>query len=179
MAIFPITEEVSIQEVVIVERGINFLYDFDMGNLVLKDGKFIELTGDAAVVFWIEKTLRTEHERATVYKNTGYGTKLEGLRGTVLPKEIARNILETNIREALLVHERIESINNFTVTQENDKVFIYFEIKLNLITEETEEIYSESSSKDGYTRLSTLAEIVEFLNIKVINSTTFSTTIEL
>ena len=177
MAIFPIVEEVSIQEDIIVERGINFLYDFNIGDLVLKDGKLIELTGDAAVVFWVEKTLRTEYERCMVYKNTGYGTKLEGLRGTVLPKEIARNILESNIKEALLQHERIKSIDNFTFSQENDKILISFEIKLNIITEDLEIIYN--SSENGYTRLSTLEEIVEFLNIRVINSNTFSTTIEL
>jgi len=177
MAIFPIVEEVAIQDDVIVERGINFLYDFIEGDLVLKDGKFIELTGDAAVVFWVEKTLRTEYERATVYQNTGYGTVLESLRGSVLPKEISKNILESNIKSALLKHERINSIDNFTVSQENDKVFISFEVKLNIIIEDLETTYS--SSEEGYTRLSTLAEIVAFLNIKIIDSTTFSTTIEL
>ena len=177
MAIFPITEEVTVQEDIIQDRGINFLYSFDMGDLVLKDGKFIELTGDAAVVFWVEKTLRSEHERSMVYKNTGYGTKLEGLRGTVLPKEIARNILESNIKSALLNHVRIKSIDNFIFSQENDKVLISFEIKLNAITEDSETV--DSSSEDGYTKLSTLAEIKEFLGIKLISYDTFSTTIVL
>jgi len=175
MAIFPITEEVAVQEDTIVDRGINFLYDFDLGDLVLKDGKFIELTGNAAVAFWVEKTLRTEYERAMVYKNTGYGTKLEGLRGTVLPKEIAKNMLENNIKDALFRHERIKSIDNFTVTQENSLVTINFEIKLNAITEDLEVI--ESGSEVGYTKLSTLEEIAEFLGIVLTSSTSYTTSL--
>jgi len=177
MAIFPITDEVTIDEVEIVERGINFLYDFIEGDLVLKDGKFIELTGDAAVVFWIEKTLRTEYERSRVYENTRYGTIIEDLRGTVLPKEISRNILENNIKDALLLHERINSISNFVFSQENEQVTLSFEIKLNPITEDLEVI--NGGSEDGYTKLSTLSEIKEFLGIKLINNDTFSTTIVL
>jgi len=175
MAIFPITEEVSIQTDVIVERGINFLYDFIEGDLVLKDGKFVELTGDAAVVFWIEKSLRTEYERSGVYENTGYGTIIESLRGTVLPKEISRNILENNIKDALLLHERINSIANFVFSQENEQVTISFEIKLNPVTQDLEVV--NGGSEEGYTKLSTLTEIKEFLGIKLINNDTFSTTI--
>jgi len=175
MAIFPITEDVVITKDIIVDRGINFLYDFIEGDLVLKDGKFIELTGDAAVVFWVEKALRTEYERAMVYKNTGYGTKLEGLRGTVLPKEIARNILENNIKDILLQNERIKSIDNFTFAQENDQIIINFEIELNVITDVVEVI--NSTSEVGYTKLSTLAEIQEFLGITLINNDTYSTTL--
>lgn len=177
MAIFPIVEEVNIQEDIIQDRGINFLYDFNIGDLVSKDGKFIKLTGDAAVAFWVEKTLRTEHERAMVYKNTGYGAKLEGLRGTVLPREIAKNIFESNIKDALLTHERIKSVDNFIFSQEYEQIVISFEIKLNALNEETESTYS--GSEEGFTKLSTLEEIKGFLGIKLINSDTYSTTINL
>lgn len=179
MAIFPIIDDVIIQNDIILDRGINFLYDFNLGDLVLKDGKFIELTGDAAVVFWIEKTLRTEYERATVYQNTGYGTTLEVLRGSVLPKEIARNMLESNIKNSLLTHERINSINNFTFQQENDKVTISFAVKLNAVTEDTESNYA--GSEQGYTRLDTLEDIKNFLGIKMVtnDSFAFSTTLSL
>ena len=176
MTIFPMVETVATVVETIKERGINFLFDFSLGDFVTKDGKFIELTGDAAVAFWVEKTLRTEYERAPVYWNTGYGTKLESLRGTVLPKTIAKNMFKSNVESALLKHERIKSIDNFTFTQENEQVTLSFGITLNAITEATEVI---SSSEDGYTRLSTLQEIANFLGITLTSNASYTTSLNL
>lgn len=170
MAIFPIVKE-EVITTQILNRGINFLFDFDFNDFVLKDGKFIELTGDAAVVFWIEKCLRTEYEIPPVYRYTGFGTKINSLIGKVLPEVVARNILESNIKESLLKHERIKEINNFTLNQVNDLIEIEFEIKLNPITPDID--YLAGNSKDGFTRISTLEEIKKFLGIKLITSDGF------
>lgn len=170
MAIFPIVEETTIQEDIIQDRGINFLFDFRINDFILKDGKFIELTGDAAVVFWIEKTLRTEYEKATVYNYTGYGTRLEEYRGKVLHIEIVKNIFETNIKSSLLKHERINSINNFNVVHEDEELEISFEITLNPLTEIITGIYG---SEEGFTRLNTLEDIKKFLGIKLLTNNSF------
>lgn len=170
MSIFPITQPVIVDNV-IRDRGINFLFDFDRNDFIIKDGKFIELTGDAAVVFWIEKCLRTEYEIPPVYRYTGFGTKINSLIGKVLPEAVARNILESNIKESLLKHERIKEINNFTLNQIDDLVEIEFEVKLNPITPDLD--YLAGSSKDGFTRISTLEEIKKFLGIKLITSNGF------
>lgn len=161
MAIFPIVDEDVIIEQPVFERGINFLYNFNENDFYLKDGKFIEVIGDAAVAFWIEKTLQTEWERATVYNNTEYGTKFDELRGNILPNEIAKNIFETNIKDSLLRHTRISSIDNFKFWHVDSNVYIEFEVKLNDITE----LLLSNTSEEGYTRISTLDDIKKFTGI--------------
>lgn len=155
---------------VILDRGTDFLFDFSKKDFVLKDGKLIEVTGDAAVVFWIEKTIRTEYERATVYQNTNYGTELDRFIGQQLPKEIARLQLEDSFKNSLLQHERINSITNFTFSQEREQVFISFEVELLPITILEDESYG---SEEGFTRLSTLEEIQKFLSIRLITADKF------
>lgn len=169
MAIFPAIQKADTIDLSVIERGINFLFDFDTNDFVVKDGKIIELVGNAAVVFWIEKTLRTEFEKAQVYKNTEYGTIIETNVGKSFPLEIAKNIFEENIKSSLLKHERISSISNFTLSQEADHVTIGFEVALNQVTEE--KYYYSSTS--GFTRISTLEEIKEFIGIKLITSDRF------
>lgn len=170
MAIFPVTTQEDIQDAVITDRGIDFLYDFRINDFILKDGKFIELTGDAAVVFWIEKCLRTEFEKSAVYKYTGFGTKLETYRGKVFPRQVASSLLETSIREALLKHERINAIENFEFNQVNEEVTISFEVDLNPLTQVTAGILF---SDEGFTKLNTLDDIKKFLGIKLITSNRF------
>lgn len=167
MAIFPLVETEAEVVEQIQDRGINFLFDFDVNDFVLKDGKFIELIGDAAVIFWIEKTLKTQFEKPAVYQNTGYGTKLKSLKGSVMPKEIAKSILETSIKTALLTHERIESIRNFTFEQINESVDVSFEVKLNPIARELD---GDGGSEYGYTRISSLEQIKDFIGIKLLTS---------
>ncbi len=163
MAIFPIVEEENIEEEIITDRGINFLYDFTLEDFILKDGRFVELVGDAAVVFWIEKVLRTQYEISEVYHLTEYGTDLESVRGKVLPFDIAKNILKTNIEESLYKHERIKEITNFNVTQENDNVYISFNVSLNPYEPNT-----DITSEEGFTRLTTIDEIKDFIDSAVL-----------
>lgn len=155
---------------IVIDRGIDFLFDFAKNDFVLKDGKLIQVVGDAAVTFWIEKTIRTEYQRATVYHNTNYGTELDRFIGQQLPKEIAKLQLEDTFKSALLQHERINSINNFTFSQEREQVFISFEVELLPITILEDESFG---SEEGFTRLSTLEEIKNFLSIRLITSERF------
>ncbi len=170
MAIYPVTNPVDLAQAEIIrDRGINFLFDFDKGDFVIKAGKFIELIGDAAVVFWIEKTLRTEYETSQVYRNTDYGTVLNSLRGRVLAQAVIKTMLETNIKNALLKHERIRSIDNFQAVQDLDEVEISFEVILNPI----EEIIDLDSSEEGFNRISTLEQIKDFIGIKLLTKNKF------
>lgn len=161
MAIFPISPEVTetFEEDAITERGINILYDFDREDFILKDGKFIEVVGNAGVAFWIEKTLRTEFESCEVYKNTEYGTKLKELQGNYLPRKVMENVIKDNIENSLLKHERIKSLDNFTVQKNNDEIFISFDVVLF----ELQSNIPSAGSEEGFTRISTLEEIKDFI----------------
>ena len=54
----------------------SYLFDFDRGDFVVRDGKLIECDGIDAIKVWIEKILRTEKGRYPIYDNTEYGCHL-------------------------------------------------------------------------------------------------------
>lgn len=170
MDIFPIMPEVGDYGSAI-DRGVNFLYDFNKGDFVIKDGRFIQLNGDAGVVFWIEKTLRTEYEISGVYAYTEYGTKLDELRGIILPKEVEKVALEGNVKEALLQHERISSVTLVEYKRESDYAKARFEIELLPLDDMEEEF--DYTSEQGFTRLTTLEEIKDFIGINVTGDNSF------
>lgn len=171
MSIFPVTQTgtvTAVAENVIKDRGTNFLFDFSTNQFVVKDGKLVEVVGDAAVVFWIEKTIRTDYERAAVYQNTGYGFGIDKYVGQVLPKAIATLQLQDGLKDALYKHQRIKSIYDFTFEQLDDAVSITFKVELNPVTDtDTDDLTEEDAS---FTRLSTVAEINEFLSAKLITA---------
>lgn len=178
MAIFPnpsaIQNNLNLESQNIVEtvkdRGSNFLFDFETGEFVIKDGKMVEVFNDAGVIFWIEKTIRTEYERARVYKNTDYGIELESYIGSTLPNDIIKLQLKDTIESALYKHERIKNISNFKYEKIYDEGIISFEVELKPLT------FNENitnTSKDKFIRLSTLEQIQDFLNIRLLTNNKF------
>ena len=171
MAIFPQedsvdskSEELQFPQTIIEERGINHLFNFNTGEFVLIDGKPVEVVGDAGVVFWIEKALRTELNNPMCYRNTGYGSEVESYIGSVLPKEILQLELEDSIKKTLLQHERIRQLSNFKFEREDDWGTMSFEVELNAITVIDQDGTLE---EENFTRFSTLAEIQGFISSKV------------
>lgn len=167
------TSDLETNENIIKDRGINFLFDFNTKDFVLQDGKFLGLTGDAGVVFWIEKTIRTEYERAQVYKNTEYGFGIERFIGVALPPSIIKLQFEDNLKKSIYQHERIKSINNFTLSKvaDSSEVEISMIIELNPITE-TDTQFGPVDN-ESFIRLDTLEEIQEFVGIKLLTSEMF------
>ena len=51
----------------------SYLFDFDSGDFVVRDGKLVECDGIDAIKVWIEKILHTEKGRYTIYTDTEYG----------------------------------------------------------------------------------------------------------
>ena len=57
----------------------SYLFDFENGDFVVRDGNLIECDGIESIKIWIEKILRTEKGRYPIYDNTEYGCHLEDL----------------------------------------------------------------------------------------------------
>ena len=170
MEIFPVVKDTSYSPITISDRGSNFLFDFNKEDFIILDGKFIEVFGDAGVVFWIEKTVRTEFESCQCYKHTEYGTTLESVKGKRFPLDIERNIIESNLKRSLLEHERIKSIEFIDFQHKGSDVNISFNVELYELSEDT---IITDSSEEGFTKLITLEDIKDFLGVKVINENTF------
>ena len=56
-------------------------FDFDFGNgeFVMKDGNPIILSGINALKLWIQKCIRTQLYRYSIYKDKQYGANIEDL----------------------------------------------------------------------------------------------------
>lgn len=125
--------------------GKSFLFDFNTGDFVLKDGRLVEVLGIEAVKIWIEKILRTEKYRYKVYdredKNE-YGVVLEDLIvGNNFPKVFVESELKREITKALTKHPMIQSLTDWNTEKNNSKLNISFKVNLldgNTFTQEVE-----------------------------------------
>lgn len=106
--------------------GKSFLYDFDKGDFILQNGRLIEIEGLDALKIWIDKVLRTEQFRFSIYDE--YGVKLEDLIGGIYDKFFLQSEMSREIKEALIKHPLITNITNLTVARESDKTLITFDI---------------------------------------------------
>ncbi|MED1850357.1 DUF2634 domain-containing protein [Brevibacillus borstelensis] len=104
-----------------------FLWDFEKGDFVLKDGKLIEVSGIEYVKIWVEKALRTMKD-SLIYEGTGYGSEHHTLIGQNFHPDFSRAEYERMIREALLQNDAITQVDNFVFSQSGEKLTIEFKV---------------------------------------------------
>jgi phage baseplate assembly protein W len=106
-----------------------YLFDFEKGDFVVKDGKLIECDGIEAIKVWIEKILRTEKGRFAIFDDTDYGCHIEDLIvGNNYPVEYIEAELKREIEEALLLNSKISSVNNFKITRTRNNLIVEMEV---------------------------------------------------
>lgn len=104
-----------------------FLWDFEKGDFVLKDGKLIEVGGLEYLKIWIEKALRTVKD-SLIYASTGYGSEHHSLIGRNFHPDYSRAEYERMIREALMQNNAIIQVSNFAFSQNGEKLTIAFDV---------------------------------------------------
>lgn len=110
----------------------SYLFDFENGDFVVRDGKLIECDGIDAIKVWIEKILRTEKGRYLIYDNTEYGCHLEDLIiGNSYTAEFIEAELKREIEDALKQNPRITSVTNFNITRNTNAITVTLEVVLN------------------------------------------------
>lgn len=117
------------------KQGISYLFDFEKGDFVIKDGKLIEIEGKEAIKVWIEKILRTDKFKFKVYEEDEgideYGTTIKKLiQGRKLPQFFLQSELKREIEETLQKHIEIDSIEDFRTEQEQTTLTICFTVIL-------------------------------------------------
>lgn len=100
------------------EYGINF----QTGQLT---GKIVE--GLEAIKVWIWLCMHTERFRHAIY-SADYGTSLEQYIGHMLSEEYINTDCESEITDALLINEYIESIEDFEAVRNSDSLNISFRV---------------------------------------------------
>ena len=110
----------------------SYMFDFENGDFVMRDGKLIECDGIDAIKVWIEKILRTEKGRYSIYDNTEYGCHLEDLIiGNSYTAEFIEAELKREIEDALKQNPRIISVTNFNITRNANAITVTLEVALN------------------------------------------------
>ncbi|KUO70727.1 MAG: hypothetical protein APF77_17780 [Clostridia bacterium BRH_c25] len=108
--------------------GKSFLFDFDTGEFVLRDGKFIKIEGAAAIKQWVHSTLQTEKYKYLIYQN--HGIELESLVERQLPYKLFTSEAERAIREALEIHDNIKSVTDFGFERLQSSLKVTFTVNL-------------------------------------------------
>lgn len=113
------------------KQGKTFLYDFEKGDFVIRDGKLVELEGIEAIKVWIEKILRTESFKFKLYKDSEYGTTIKQLvQGRKAPQFFLQSEVKREIEEALKRNVEIDRVEDFRTEQNLTTLIIYFTVIL-------------------------------------------------
>ena len=106
-----------------------YLSDFDKGDFVIRDGKLVECNGIEAVKIWIEKAIRTEKSRYSIYEGTAYGCHLEDLIiGNNYTVEFVEAELKREIEEMLLRNPQISNIDGFKLIRDANSITVTLEV---------------------------------------------------
>lgn len=110
----------------------SYMFDFENGDFVVRDGKLIECDGIESIKVWIEKILQTEKGRYPIYDNTEYGCHLEDLIiGNSYTAEFIEAELKREIEDALKQNPQITSVTNFKITHNKNAITVTLEVVLN------------------------------------------------
>ena len=110
----------------------SYLFDFGSGDFIVRDGKLVECDGIDAIKIWIEKILRTENGRYSIYADTEYGCHLEDLIiGNSYTVEFIEAELKREIEDALKQNLQIKSVTNFKITRNTNAITVTLEVVLN------------------------------------------------
>lgn len=108
-----------------------FDFDFKAGEFIMKNGNPVVLTGIDALKLWIQKCIRTQLNRYSIYKGKQYGANIEDLViGKSYNFDFAESELRREIETALLQNEDIQSMSSFSVKKTGSTL----DISLTLIT---------------------------------------------
>lgn len=130
---FPNSTDIMISNENKASSGVkSYLFDFDSGDFIVRDGKLVECDGIDAIKVWIEKILRTEKGRYTIYADTEYGCHLEDLIiGNSYTVEFIEAELKREIEDALKQNSQIKSVTNFQIIRSKHSITVTLEVVLN------------------------------------------------
>lgn len=110
-------------------NGKSFLFDFEKGDFVYKNGNLVEVTGIVALKIWIEKLIRTEKFKFKIFEDVDYGVSISDLVGSTLPHGFIEAELKRELTEAILKNPMIEDLTNWKFEKDGGKWTIYFTVE--------------------------------------------------
>ena len=130
---FPNSANVNLNNETKLSNGTkSYLFDFASGDFVVRDGKLVECDGIDSIKVWIEKILRTEKDRYSIYNDTEYGCHLEDLIiGNSYTVEFIEAELKREIEDALKQNPQITSVTNVQIIRSKHSITVTLEVVLN------------------------------------------------
>ena len=122
------------EETKVIEVPQEYGIDFTTGQLT---GKIVE--GLEAIKVWVWLCMHTERFRHAIY-SSDYGTSLEQYFGHVLSDEYINTDCESEVTDALLMNEYIESVEDFEVVRDSDSLDIKFRVVTKFGSLEVDEV---------------------------------------
>lgn len=116
------TKTIKEEDSQVVKMPKEYGIDFQTGQLT---GKIVE--GIEAIKVWIWLCLHTERFRHAIY-SADYGTSFEQYIGHVLSDEYINTDCESEISDALLINEYIESIEDFEAIKDGEHLRVSFRV---------------------------------------------------
>jgi phage baseplate assembly protein W len=116
-------------------RGWDF--DFEIGRFVRVGAAPKPVRGVVQLQLWIEKVLRTARFAHPIYSDS-FGVQMPDLYGQPFDPGIAAQ-LASAYTEALLVHDRIADVTDFTFAAEDEALYVSFRV----VTDEDEDLEFE------------------------------------
>lgn len=110
--------------------GRSFLFDFDTGQFVLNNGKLVDTTRTQTINQWINLCARTYIGKYEVYKDNGFGTKIEKLIGHKL-NAFYKATISSTLKDGLLKNKEIKEVKNIEITEDNKIYTINIDVTLN------------------------------------------------
>ena len=105
-------------------------FDFNKGEFVMSDGSVAVLTAISALRLWIDKTIRTQLGRYSIYDGKNYGANIEDLIiGKSYGFDFVESELKREIETALLRHEDILGMDKFSVVKRGTVLEVSFTLK--------------------------------------------------
>ncbi len=94
------------------------LFDFGIGDFVIKNGNPVTVSGIEALKMRAEKIIRTQYGRYGIYRDREYGANIRDLVvGRSMGIGFTASELEREISAALLRDEEINAVNSFKINQ--------------------------------------------------------------
>ncbi len=128
---FPKTDSAPVADTSLGSSGgtKTYLFDFETGEFVIRDGKMVECDGVDAIKVWIEKIIRTEKNRYKIYTDTEYGCHLEDLIiGNSYTAEFVEAELKREIEDALLQNPQIQRVGGFSLVRGFNSITVTLEV---------------------------------------------------
>ena len=107
-------------------------YNFDLkqGEFVMSGSNVSVLTDIDALMLWIDKTIRTQLGRYSIYDGKNYGANIEDLIiGKSYGFDFVESELKREIETALLRHEDILGMDKFSVVKRGTVLEVDFTLK--------------------------------------------------